>query len=154
MEAFNSCLNLSFNEFRPNELTNLSLIGRLIFQKTVNNKVIIAVLQSTWNLKTNVHIKALDRNLVACTFRRQEDRNKIEDMGPWSIKGALLNLKRWFATLTLDKVNFNFCNYWVQIHNLPPNRRNKENLQKLGDHIGEFIRVSEDPILNSPQKFV
>lgn len=154
MEAFNSCLDLSFNEFRPNELIILSLIGRLIFQETVNNKAIIAVLQSTWNLGTNVHIKALDRNLVACTFRRQEDRNKIEDMRPWSIKGALLNLKRWFATLTLDKVNFNFCNYWVQIHNLPPNRRNKENLQKLGDHIGEFIRVSEDPILNSPQKFV
>lgn len=59
MEAFNSCLDLSFNEFRPNELTNLSLIGRLIFQKTVSNKAISEVLQSTWNLGTNVHIKAL-----------------------------------------------------------------------------------------------
>lgn len=77
-----NCLDLSFNESTVTELTNLSLVGRLLSHKTINNKAIISVLHNTWNLGANVQIKALDRNLVSCTFRRVEDRDRIEAAGP------------------------------------------------------------------------
>lgn len=119
MAHCNECLDLSFNDSISKALTNLSLVGRLSSLKTINNKAIIFVLQNTWNLYSNVHIKALESNLISCTFRRVEDRDRIEVVGPWFIKGALLNLKRWSPDLTLDEVSFAHCIFLVQIHNLP-----------------------------------
>lgn len=148
------CLDLSFNDPNSNELTNLSLVCRVLSIKTVNNKAIIDVLQNTWNLGPNVHIKTLDRNLVAYTFSNAKDRDRIEEAGPWSIKGALLNLKKWSSDLTLEEVSFSHCNLWIQIHNLPPNRRNRENLHKLGKYLGEFIRHDATHSQQSLQMFV
>lgn len=74
--------------------------------------------------------------------------------GPWSIKGALLNLKRWSPDLTLNEVSFSHCNFWIQIYNLPLNRRNKENLNKIGQYVGEFIQYDVEHTHQSLQMFV
>lgn len=102
----NLTLDLSFNAPNLQEPTNLSLVGKLINQKTINNAAIISVLQSTWNLGQNVRIKPVDKNMVVCEFKRPEDRDRIEEVGPWAIKGPLLNWQKWPPNLTLDEVSF------------------------------------------------
>lgn len=43
--------------------------------------------------------------------------------------------------------------FWIQIHNLPLNQRNKENLSNIGRYIGDFIRCDKDNMHQSLQKF-
>lgn len=129
-------------------------MGRLLSQKTINYKAITVVLHNSWNLGSNICIKALDRNMVSCTFLRSEDMDKIENSGPWAVKGALLNLQMWSPELNLKEVSFSHCNFWIQVHNLPPNRRNKENLCKIGNYIGKLIRCDDQKALQNFQKFI
>lgn len=120
MANINSYLDLSFNAPAHEEANNLAFIGHLISKKSINNKAIIVVLHSTWNLGPNVLIKPIDRNLISCTFKRKADMDKIEETGPWSIKGALLNLKRWSPELSLDEVDSLNTNFGSKSITSPP----------------------------------
>lgn len=94
MEDHNNFLDLSFNTSTDADPKEFTLVGQLITHKTVNHKVIINVMEATWNLGTNVIFKPLDHNMILCTFRNVEDKNKMEAGGPWTVKEAVLNLKK------------------------------------------------------------
>lgn len=154
MENIPPCLELSFNEPTFNKLSSHTLIGKLITNKIVNFKAIDNVLQTTWNLGVNVSIKPIDRNMISYTFRKASDRDRIKETGPWSIKGALLNMQKGFPELSFEEVTFSFCQFWIQIHNLPSNIRNEDNLFKLGNFIGIYQRLDDEQQTRSLRKFV
>lgn len=122
MESHLKCLDLTFNADSTSSESNLVLVGKLISHKIINPKAITYVLLSTWNLGPNVQVSPTDKNMVTCTFQNAKDRQKIAESGLWSVKGSILNLKRWDPNLTYSEIDFSTCTLWVQIHNLPPNR--------------------------------
>lgn len=65
-----TCLDLSFND--PHHLMpdDLPLVGKVITTKHLNNKAIISILQTSWNLGPNVEIKVIDHNLIIASFAR------------------------------------------------------------------------------------
>lgn len=138
-------LDLSINDTQVELQHNSTLVGHLITQKPINTKVMVAVLQSSWNLGKNVTFSVVNKSMVACTFSNKDDMKCIRSTGPWSVKGATLNLKPWPADIPVSEIDFKECDFWVQIHNLPPNRMNESNVVKLGNHIGRFIKVEENP---------
>lgn len=101
-------LNLSNFEAQENDVNNLTLMEKLVSDKSINFTV-INVLTTSWNIGPNLHINALDRNTIACTFTFVEDRDKIMKIGPWAVKTVILNLKKWPLQLHLQEINSNFC---------------------------------------------
>lgn len=128
-----SVLDLTLNAKESKLFNELTLVGKLITQKTINHKAINAILTTTWNLGQNVQITPLDRNMVAYIFQNTHDRDLIVNMGPLTVKGALLYLKPWPFDSTLHEIDFSTTPFWLQIHNLPRNRMNKGNAQKIGN---------------------
>lgn len=92
--------------------------------------------------------------MVVCQFRKTEYRDRIAETGPWAVKGALLNLQQWPPNLTLEDVSFSHCNILIQIHNLPPNRRNRENICRIVNHIGICVKFDENSTHEHLHKFV
>lgn len=90
-----SIIDLSFNKQETDAYDELTLVGKIISQKPRNHKAIFAVLTASWNMGTKILIKALDQNLIACTFRNSQNRDFIVRSGPWTVKGALLKLQSW-----------------------------------------------------------
>lgn len=86
------CLDLTINEDQDIPHNELTLVGRLLTTKHINYKAITAVLTNAWNLGKKVAIKSLEQNTISCTFTNTHDMNKILAAGPWSVKGATLNL--------------------------------------------------------------
>lgn len=123
------CLDLSFNAPHIDAIHDLTLVGRLTTHKSINNEAIIAVLATAWNLGPNIQITPPDTKTVSCTFKYAKDRDKITEVGPWAVKGAILNLKRWPPNRTIEEIDFSLCPLWVQIHNLPP--------------IGQILKISQ-----------
>lgn len=148
------CLDLSFNDLIHTAKTDLSLVGKVITRKQLNQKAIIVVLTTSWNLELNLAIKVYDNNIVTCSFNRLEDRDRVLNSGPWSIKGALLNLQIWSPSLTLEEVDFTYIEMWIQIHNLPPNRMNGDNIRKVGNVIGTLSFCEKEYQLCKIRKFV
>lgn len=146
------CLDLSFNDLIHTAKTDLSLVGKVITRKQLNQKAIIVVLTTSWNLE--LAIKVYDNNIVTCSFNRLEDRDRVLNSGSWSIKGALLNLQIWSPSLTLEEVDFTYIEMWTQIHNLPPNRMNGDNIRKVGNVIGILSFCEKEYRLCKIRKFV
>lgn len=147
-------LDLIFNEDEDYVASDVTLVGKLITMKSVNSSAINAVLQTTWNFGLNVSFKSLRQNTVSCTFKYAEDKQRIERAGPWSVKGHLLNLQHWDPSLSLNEVDFSVCKIWVQIHNLPPNRLNIENLQRIGKLLGDHFEIDESHLHSGMSRFV
>lgn len=89
-----------------------------------------------WNFGPNILIKHFDRNRITYHFTYEEDCNRIMEAGLWAIKCATLNLSYWNPQLTLDELYLSHYSFWVQVHNLPLNRRNMKIAVKLGNLIG------------------
>lgn len=102
-------LELSTNDPNDSALNDLSIIGRLISDRKINNSAIIAVLETTWNLGNNAQIKVIDINTITCKFTDEESRDAVLNAGPWVVTGATLCLRYWDPTLTLDEVQFTTC---------------------------------------------
>lgn len=146
-------LDLTINDDQETTLTDFTLVGRLITLKRVNHKAIHAVLQSVWNLGKNVVIKNIDINTITRTFKFETYRDKVLKMGPWAIKGATHNLIKWPSNLNLHELDFTQCLFWVQVHNVPPNRMNEGNVATIETTIGKFIRLDNTSPIRQAKSF-
>lgn len=100
-------------------------------------------LSSSWNLGPNLHITALDRNVILYTFTYLEDKDKILEMSQWVVKGVVLNLMWWPPHLHMEEIEFHKCAFCIQVHNLPFNKMNKQNALKIGQFLGNFDQFDE-----------
>lgn len=137
------CLDLSFNTPAINKINELTLVGGLISVKSINFKAILLVLTTAWNLRPNLQIKPLYCNKITCSFTCIEDLHRITETGPWAVKGAVLSLQQWNPNLILKELDFYLCPFWIQIHNLTPNCMNEDNIMKIRNFAGQFIRFDE-----------
>lgn len=153
-EEGDSYLNLSFNKPHINALNELTLVGKLITHKTINFKATIAILSVAWELGPNISFQSLDRNTFSCTFKREEDRDRIIRTGPWAVKGAVLVLTIWRPELSLDEIDLKWCPFWVQIFDLPSNRMNEDNAGKISDYIGRYLHLEDDPLPHCAHRFL
>lgn len=83
-------MELSFNDPRHLLPDDLPLVGKVITRKHLNQKEIILIRKSSWNLGPNVDIKVIDKNSITASFVRPEDRTRILNTVPWTVKGSLL----------------------------------------------------------------
>lgn len=87
----------------------------------------------------------LANNIYSCTFRTEEDVTIVLNGGPWSIRGTHVVLKRWPSSAILEEIKFNTSNFWVQVHNLPPDKVTLENLHTIGTLLGTPITLPPKP---------
>lgn len=52
--------------------------------------------------------------MVSYNFKKKEDLLKFANNGPWTVKGSLMNLKKWDANLTVEEVDFSHCKFWTK----------------------------------------
>lgn len=99
-------VNLTNTNDTEDDSHALTLVGKVLSDKKINFTAINAILSTSWDMGPNVQITALDQNVVSCSFTYLEDRDRILGMGPWAVKGFVLNLLRWPPHLHLDEINF------------------------------------------------
>lgn len=107
-----------------------------------------------WNLGKNVDIKHIDKNTITCTFNSTTTKEAILDAGPWAVRGATMNLIPWPPHLTLDELDFTYYPFWIQVHNIPPNRTNVANAEKIGTTIGCVLCVDDTISSQRARKFL
>lgn len=56
--------------------------------------------------------------------------------------------------MALEELRFQFTPFWVQIHNIPLNRMNKENAVRFGNFIGNFLKTDRALTEDRMQKYL
>uniref|UniRef100_A0A2N9J298 CCHC-type domain-containing protein n=1 Tax=Fagus sylvatica TaxID=28930 RepID=A0A2N9J298_FAGSY len=111
------------------------------------SKVVVKeIIAKAWNTINEVDVVAVDKNVFLFCFKHEVDVKRVWDRCPWCFKGEHLILKQYKSEWSLNEVDFSESDFWVQIHGLPLNRQNPQNLQKLRRILG-FV-LEEDLIGN------
>lgn len=118
--------------------------GRLITNKTPDGNKILAILSKAWKTKSKVIAVYRGENDFHFSFESKKDRRSILSLGPWFVEGQMIVLKRWETQTPFNKIDFTTNYFWVQAHNLPPNKMSRESAEIIGNQVGKF-RDFDDP---------
>lgn len=85
-------LDLSINDSQSTAFNDLTLIGLVVSDKTINFKAVKAILLNVWDFGTKVQITYLDRNKFAVSFLTTVTKARVLEACPWAIKGHIVIL--------------------------------------------------------------
>ncbi|KAK9276978.1 hypothetical protein L1049_006517 [Liquidambar formosana] len=148
--------------------TNLSEVGKLIIDRSVNLNTVRAIASKAWNISGGLIITPLAINTFLFGFIKESDLRRIFNTGPWCMVGAHLVLIAWYPSLLLKEFDFTHSPFWIQIHGLLPDHKTFRNFEKIGAVLGlvilvdftskeamlwqKFLRAKVDINVNNPLK--
>lgn len=91
------------------------IFGRSLALKGMRNSVIHTVLKGAWASYGAVTMKEVDSQTMEFIFQSAKGKDQVMDLSPWSINGHCLVLRECPATSSLQDVNFDSLDTWVQI---------------------------------------
>ncbi|TXG52684.1 hypothetical protein EZV62_021853 [Acer yangbiense] len=120
---------------------SLCLVGKILSNKIVNREAFMRVIGKIWYVKEGFEIESVTGNVFTFFFRREEDRQRVIDEGPWSFNNALLVLQKPDGQGTIESIQFHKAEFLVQIHQVPILCMTRKIGWFLGSMIGEVVEV-------------
>ncbi|XP_060673266.1 uncharacterized protein LOC132803771 [Ziziphus jujuba] len=125
-------LELKIDITEANRISNLTLVGRIISEKTIKRKTVQMITRRIWFTHEPAMVDQLSHKTFLFSFKRTADRARVWNRRPWTINGAHLALKEWDPVMSVQDFDFSSSTFWVQIHGLPLQYLNKDNAIKIG----------------------
>ncbi|TXG71535.1 hypothetical protein EZV62_000114 [Acer yangbiense] len=129
---------------------SVSLVGKILSKKVAFMRVIDRI----WHVKESVVIKSLSGNVFSFMFKDMEDRSKVLSGAPWSFDNDLLVLEEPDGKGSIEEIEFSWCDFWVQIFQVPLLCNTREIGCFLGEMIGKVVEVDGDLAGDSVGKFL
>lgn len=82
-------------------------------------------------------------------FVSENDKKKVMDRGPWSVKGSHVIIKEWDPNTPFDNITFDEIFFWIKVHSFPPKCINEENVAAPGHLAGRYIKSD---LFSNPMK--
>nr|DAD41265.1 TPA_asm: hypothetical protein HUJ06_015588 [Nelumbo nucifera] len=104
--------------------------------------------------------------IMIIKFKHGLDKKTIWEERPWSIKGFPFVLKEWSPNIPVSLLNFNKCNFWMHILDLPINCMNFRTGRRLAEatrtpldedrenkhQLGRFMRIQVEVDITSQNR--
>uniref|UniRef100_A0A2N9GET6 CCHC-type domain-containing protein n=1 Tax=Fagus sylvatica TaxID=28930 RepID=A0A2N9GET6_FAGSY len=117
------------------------LVGKLLTKKHVGKGLMKEILKRAWNTRYDFEITVLDANKFVFAFQHDLDKRKVFEGRPWTVKGHFLVLKEWHPQQTVQEIEFDSTEVWIQVHGLPLDLVSDTNVKKIGQKVGRVIEV-------------
>ncbi|RYR58629.1 hypothetical protein Ahy_A05g024490 [Arachis hypogaea] len=78
------------------------------------------------------------------SFKDRKKGLQIMQNGPWNVRGNMVNLRLWWKGESVFEVDYDFMEFWIQIHGIPHDFMDKETGVRIGEMLGVLAEV-EDP---------
>lgn len=113
-------------------------VGSIIAQKPIKNVAIHNVLKVAWAKYVFVGETDLKKNFLLVVFEdvgegRQYWINHLDQFK------VCFNIKKWKQTLSLNEVDFNCIQLWIQVHGLELGVLSAANARQIGEGIRKCI---------------
>lgn len=107
------------------------------------------VLKVAWARFGHVKKKDVEDNTMAFEFETDRVREQILDLSPWSVKGHYLNLRIKNASMSMDEVQVDILEIWIQVHGLSLDVYNEANARHIGSSVGRFLAAEPNHVAKS-----
>lgn len=78
-------------------------------------------------------------------FDVEVDADKVLLGEPWSYDMHLVSIQRFDGSKALKDIDFKFCSFWIQIHDIPFKFMTEDTAKEIGDTIGTIIKSGDVP---------
>ncbi|KAL4387335.1 hypothetical protein GQ457_09G012790 [Hibiscus cannabinus] len=120
-------------------ISSLSLVGKVISERTTKFSTLCAVLNRAWPIKGNFESHDLGKNFILFVFNSEKEKHNVLIHGPWSLQDKHIVLRDWPKEATLEEIDFSLSEFWVHIYNLPMALINEKNAQKIGSIFSKYL---------------
>ena len=105
------------------EECSLSLLGRLLTNRSFNQRAAKTLLQSGWKMGSDVHIVDVGDGIFQSKFSMKSQLKWMLANGPWSLR-----IIHWYYVdgMTIASIRFTSIPMWVQVWGLPFHMLSKE----------------------------
>lgn len=119
------------------------IAGKILAPKKLNVTGVNNILINSWPTKVNFKISNLGDNIFTVIFELKGDAKKLLEEGPWSVIGYTVVTQEWDIKKPIGEVCFEYCYFWLLIHNLPVARRSSINVMKIAELAGRVIEIEK-----------
>ncbi|KAG8367108.1 hypothetical protein BUALT_Bualt16G0038300 [Buddleja alternifolia] len=142
-----STLHLNVEDVEENNqgtfesINDFTLIGKILTDKIFNQGAVKTTLLKAWNCKYQVHVNKCEDNKYAFIFKDKGDFDKVLNLAPWSFRGHLVVLSHWDPDQTMEEVNLETTQFWIQASNIPARYITPSSAKVIGNAVGKFIKT-------------
>lgn len=123
--------------------TNHVLAAKFFTKRTLNMEAVVRTFRPLWRTKESFVATNMGNNVMLFTFGLEVDAEKVLLGQPWSYDRHLVILQRFDGSKPISELEFKFCTFWVQIHDLPFKFMNSETALQIGMTIGPVIKSQD-----------
>ncbi|XVF37799.1 hypothetical protein REPUB_Repub20aG0042000 [Reevesia pubescens] len=100
------------------------------------------VFTKVWRIQSGLQIREVGDKLFIFHFANHTIKDRILLSQPWAFNRSLLVLKELNGLHEVDKINMEWCPFWVQIHGLPLGLMNKKIGIVVAESLGDVEEVN------------
>ncbi|KAL0461291.1 UNVERIFIED_CONTAM: hypothetical protein Slati_0016700 [Sesamum latifolium] len=126
------------------ESNGFYLVGRLLGRRSFNFEALKNTLMNSFNPIKGLDIRLIEEGRILLNFAHTLDRKRVIDGGPWAFEKNLLVLSVVDGDDSPSRMELNWVDFFVHVHELPLNRMTREMAEFIGNQIGQFKDVDLD----------
>lgn len=115
------------------------LAAKFYPKRALNMEAVARTFRPLWRTKESFHITNAGNNLLLFDFDLEVDAVKVLLGEPWSYDRHLVIFQRFDGSKVLKHIEFKFCCFWVQRHDIPYKFMSEETAKEIGETIGPLI---------------
>lgn len=145
-EVLDEVLVTANNNSNNTLVARKTLVGKVIAAKALNKTAVKGLMAKAWQEYENLQISDLGFNKFIFTFSEINHAKEVIARAPWYVTNHLLCLQHWIREVSPHELYFDENPVWIQVHNLPLEYLNSQNVTTILSKIGRVMEV-EEPIV-------
>lgn len=94
---------------------------------------------NTRKTKHGFEARDISRNLFTFRFVAEQDRQNIQQMGPWNFNHNLIIMKEMNLDENPKEVDLSHTLFWVRVYDLTMNLRTEQMAMCMGKFLGKYV---------------
>ncbi|PWA95005.1 hypothetical protein CTI12_AA054370 [Artemisia annua] len=125
-----------------NSPTENYLLGKVIADNhIVHKQSVVSILSKAWKNYSLINISPWKNNFFKFAFENKDAASSVISNSPWSVMGFYVALQPWDSNKTLNEMEFNKGQFWVQAHDLPLGLLTSEYATTIAESLGTLIAL-------------
>ena len=119
------------------------LATKFYTKRALNTEAVARTFRPLWRTKESFNIMNAENNILLFDFDLEVNVEKVLLGEPWSYDRHLVIFQRFDGSKALKDIEFKFCLFWIQIHDIPYKFMMEETAKEIGETIGPLINPQD-----------
>ncbi|KAK7821024.1 uncharacterized protein LOC112035744 [Quercus suber] len=124
--------------------SKFALVAKFYIRRALNMEAVAHTFRPLWRMKGSFHITSTRSNILLFDFDLEVDVEKVLLGKPWSYNRYLVIFHRFEGSKALKEIEFKFCSFWIQMHDVPFKYMTTEIAREIGETIGSVINSGDE----------